>query len=100
MPSSIISWTGSMLPTASWLVSLECSPRISSSFGKPMFPAPKGRCRPAGTLVAVGLLPIQSDPQKERPMAQEFHSGQIVPESGIYRITHDPVHADIGLAPL
>ena len=28
-------------------------------------------------------------------MAQEFHPGQIVPESGIYRITHDPQHADM-----
>src|SRR3954452_12221484 len=28
-------------------------------------------------------------------MAQEFHPGQIVPESGVYRITHDPVHADM-----
>jgi len=28
-------------------------------------------------------------------MAQEFKPGQIVPESGIYRITHDPQHADM-----
>jgi hypothetical protein len=28
-------------------------------------------------------------------MAQEFHPGQIVPESGIYRIRHDPQHADM-----
>src|SRR5215211_222337 len=28
-------------------------------------------------------------------MAQEFKPGQIVPESGVYRITHDPVHADM-----
>jgi YjzC-like protein len=27
-------------------------------------------------------------------MAQEFHPGQIVPESGIYRITHDTQHAN------
>ena len=26
-------------------------------------------------------------------MDQEFKPGQIVPESGIYRITHDPQHA-------
>lgn len=25
-------------------------------------------------------------------MAQEFKSGEIVPQSGIYRITHDPAH--------
>jgi len=24
-------------------------------------------------------------------MAEEFKPGQIVPESGVYRITHDPV---------
>ena len=28
-------------------------------------------------------------------MAQEFHPGQIVPESGIYRITHDTQHPGI-----
>src|SRR5246127_1570285 len=28
-------------------------------------------------------------------MAEEFKPGQIVPESGVYRITHDPVHADV-----
>jgi len=28
-------------------------------------------------------------------MAQQFKPGQIVPESGIYRITHDPRHADM-----
>jgi hypothetical protein len=28
-------------------------------------------------------------------MAEEFKPGQIVPESGVYRITHDPVHAEI-----
>ena len=28
-------------------------------------------------------------------MDQEFKPGQIVPESGIYRITHDPQHADM-----
>jgi hypothetical protein len=28
-------------------------------------------------------------------MAQEFKPGQIVPESGIYEITHDPQHADM-----
>jgi len=27
-------------------------------------------------------------------MAQGFRPGQIVPESGVYRITHDPQHAD------
>ena len=26
-------------------------------------------------------------------MAQEYKSGQIVPQSGIYTITHDPAHA-------
>ena len=28
-------------------------------------------------------------------MAQQFKPGQIVPESGIYRIVHDPQHADM-----
>ena len=28
-------------------------------------------------------------------MAEEFKPGQIVPESGVYRITHDPVHAEM-----
>lgn len=28
-------------------------------------------------------------------MAQEFRSGQIVPESGIYRVTHDPIHPEM-----
>jgi len=28
-------------------------------------------------------------------MAQEFRPGQIVPESGIYRIAHDQQHADM-----
>jgi hypothetical protein len=28
-------------------------------------------------------------------MAQEYKPGEIVPESGIYKITHDPVHADM-----
>src|SRR5690349_25092543 len=27
-------------------------------------------------------------------MAQEYRPGQVVPESGVYRITHDPQHAD------
>jgi hypothetical protein len=28
-------------------------------------------------------------------MAQEFKPGQIVPQSGVYKITHDPLHADM-----
>ena len=28
-------------------------------------------------------------------MAQEYKPGEIVPESGIYTITHDPVHSDM-----
>lgn len=28
-------------------------------------------------------------------MAEHFKPGQLVPESGIYGITHDPVHADM-----
>ena len=28
-------------------------------------------------------------------MAQEFRPGQIVPQSGVYRITHDPLHPDM-----
>jgi YjzC-like protein len=31
----------------------------------------------------------------EQAMAQQFRPGQIVPESGIYLITHDPQHADM-----
>jgi hypothetical protein len=28
-------------------------------------------------------------------MPQEYKPGEIVPQSGIYRITHDPQHADM-----
>jgi hypothetical protein len=28
-------------------------------------------------------------------MAQEFRPGEIVPQSGIYTVTHDPAHADM-----
>jgi hypothetical protein len=28
-------------------------------------------------------------------MAQEYKPGEIVPQSGIYTITHDPAHADM-----
>ena len=28
-------------------------------------------------------------------MAREYRPGEIVPQSGVYRITHDPVHADM-----
>jgi hypothetical protein len=28
-------------------------------------------------------------------MAQEYRPGDIVPQSGIYTITHDPVYADM-----
>ena len=28
-------------------------------------------------------------------MAQEYKPGQIVPQSGVYTITHDPAHADM-----
>jgi hypothetical protein len=28
-------------------------------------------------------------------MAQDYRPGAIVPQSGVYTITHDPVHADI-----
>ena len=28
-------------------------------------------------------------------MAQQFRPGQIVPQSGVYRITHDPQHPDM-----
>jgi YjzC-like protein len=28
-------------------------------------------------------------------MAQEYRPGEIVPQSGIYTITHDPEHADM-----
>jgi hypothetical protein len=31
----------------------------------------------------------------EDTMAQEYRPGEIVPQSGVYRITHDPVHADM-----
>ena len=28
-------------------------------------------------------------------MAQDYRPGEIVPQSGVYTITHDPVHADM-----
>ena len=28
-------------------------------------------------------------------MAEEYRPGEIVPRSGVYAITHDPVHADM-----
>lgn len=28
-------------------------------------------------------------------MAQEYRPGEIVPQSGIYRITHEPAHAEM-----
>lgn len=28
-------------------------------------------------------------------MAQDYKLGEIVPQSGVYTITHDPVHADM-----
>ena len=28
-------------------------------------------------------------------MAQDYEPGEIVPQSGVYRITHDPTHADM-----
>jgi hypothetical protein len=31
----------------------------------------------------------------KKAMPQEFRPGQIVPESGVYRIDHDPVQADM-----
>jgi len=31
----------------------------------------------------------------EDTMAQEYKRGEIVPQSGIYTITHDPAHADM-----
>ena len=31
----------------------------------------------------------------EDSMAQEYKPGEIVPQSGIYTITHDPAHADM-----
>src|SRR5438876_8059576 len=38
--------------------------------------------------------PFQKRGQRHRRdgMAQEFVSGDMVPQSGIYRITHDPAH--------
>src|SRR5215212_5233581 len=38
MRSSTIFWTGSMLPMATWPGSIECSPKTSSSFGRPIIP--------------------------------------------------------------
>jgi hypothetical protein len=32
---------------------------------------------------------------QERSMAREYKPGDIVPQSGIYTITHDRVHADM-----
>src|SRR5689334_16961428 len=31
----------------------------------------------------------------EDRMAQDYKPGEIVPQSGVYRITHDPAHADM-----
>jgi hypothetical protein len=31
----------------------------------------------------------------ENSMAQEYKPGQIVPQSGVYAVTHDPVNADM-----
>jgi hypothetical protein len=31
----------------------------------------------------------------EDTVAQEYRPGEIVPQSGIYTITHDPAHADM-----
>jgi len=33
--------------------------------------------------------------QRRPAMAQQFRRGQIVPQSGVYRITHDPLHPDM-----
>lgn len=48
---------------------------------------------------AAGLCPVSkssiSFDSRRTYVAQEYKSGQIVPESGIYRITHDPQHADM-----
>src|SRR3954453_6243381 len=38
MRSSIMFWTASMLPMARWPGSIECSPKTSSSFGRPIIP--------------------------------------------------------------
>src|SRR4051812_33134027 len=44
MRSSIMFWTASMLPMARWPGSIECSPRTSSSFGRPIIPGDAVRC--------------------------------------------------------
>src|ERR1043166_3605741 len=48
-----------------------------------------------GTSLPASLLPQQINVPIGATMAQEFKPGQIVPESGVYRITHDPQHADM-----
>jgi hypothetical protein len=60
--------------------------------------------RPAGTTLgrlveggnATKVQPVSGlSAMTEQTMAQEYKPGQIVPQSGVYRITHDPQHADM-----
>jgi hypothetical protein len=46
---------------------------------------------------AAGSSPFQDwlRSRQERSMAQEYRPGDIVPQSGIYTITHDPVHTEM-----
>jgi hypothetical protein len=42
-----------------------------------------------------GGVPAGGCQNAEGRCAQEFKPGEIVPQSGVYRIIHDPVHADM-----
>ena len=58
----------------------------------------RGRRRAEDEAVAIGtprLMPrwLGKTSNGGQRWSQEFRAGQIVPESGIYRITHDVLHA-------
>jgi len=40
-------------------------------------------------------VPTFNELRWSKPMTQEFHPGQTVPESGVYRVSHDPIHPDM-----
>jgi hypothetical protein len=56
------------------------------------------RDRPHGSWNAARLYSVSGIVDKvalEDSMAQEYKPGEIVPQSGIYTISHDPAHADM-----
>jgi hypothetical protein len=53
----------------------------------------KSPARNAARLHAVSGIVDKFD--RRTPVAQEYKPGEIVPQSGIYTITHDPAHADM-----